>query len=159
MSVGSRGCTSHVKAHATCSPAKHGHMWHEQIPNMNSRTQEWFPKVGPAVLRPDNPFSAGLSGLSFSWVGRIWKHLLFDGTGPSKTLTTLGINKQENKNKQTNSKHNARIPLQCKKEEHQKICFRKAVSFGIEDARLGSVCCCVSEITFLIFLFIYPKGG
>ena len=71
-------------------------MWHEQIPNMNSRTQEWFPKVGPAVLGSDNPFSAGLSGLSFSWVGSMWKHVFFDGTGPSKTLTALGINKQEN---------------------------------------------------------------
>ena len=34
-----------------------------------------------------------------------------------------------------------------------------AVSFGIEDARLGSVCYCVSENKFLIFLFIYAKGG
>ena len=65
--------------------------------------------------------------------------MLFDGTGPSKTLTTLGINKQENKNEQTNSKRNARIPPQCKEEEeeHPTIFFWKVVSFGIEDARLG----------------------
>ena len=37
--------------------------------------------------------------------------------------------------------------------------FRMAVSFGIEDARLGSVCYCASENKFLIFLFIYAKGG
>ena len=35
----------------------------------------------------------------------------------------------------------------------------KVVSFGIEDARLGSVCYCVSENKFLIFLFMYAKGG
>ena len=35
----------------------------------------------------------------------------------------------------------------------------QAVSFGIEDARLGSVCYCVSENKLLIFLFIYAKGG
>ena len=71
-------------------------MWHELIPNMNSRTQKWYPKVGSAVLRSDNPFSAGLSGLHILGSGVFGKHLFFDGTGPSKTLTTLGINKQEN---------------------------------------------------------------
>ena len=40
-----------------------------------------------------------------------------------------------------------------------KYFFWMAVSFGIEDARLGSVCYCVSENKFLIFLFIYAKGG
>ena len=47
----------------------------------------------------------------------------------------------------------------AREKEQQKINFRKVVSFGIEDALLGSVCCCASENKFLIFLFIYAKGG
>jgi len=41
----------------------------------------------------------------------------------------------------------------------KEINFRKIVPSGIENACLDSVCCCFSENVFLIFLFIYPKGG
>ena len=73
--------------------------------------------------------------------------------------TILGINKQETRNIQTNSKLNARIPLQCQKVMPKNILSETIVSLGIEDEPLREVCCCVPRAAFWIFLFSNPKGG
>ena len=81
--------------------------------------------------------------------------MLFDGTGPSKTLTTLGINKQENQKicfRKRNSKLNQDGHLQCKmKQLFGNICFDVPPSC-IEEVCVHCVCCWFVCFCFPVYL-------